>query len=141
MKNFKLHLGFTLIELMIVVAIVGVLAAIAYPGYMRSIQKTNRVEAKSELADAAQRLQRCYSAFGVFNHASCTAFAQVTTKYMTKGRGFYEISWVATAPANAAVQFTLLATAKVAPQLTDTDNGCDKLTMNQNGVRAPAACW
>lgn len=50
--------GFTLIELMIVIAIVAVLAAIAMPSYQEYVRKTNRAEAQAEMLEVAQRLQR-----------------------------------------------------------------------------------
>lgn len=49
MKNIKFSSGFTLIEIMIVVAIIGILASIAYPSYLESVRKTRRAEGRAEL--------------------------------------------------------------------------------------------
>jgi type IV pilus assembly protein PilE len=57
LQSYKSSRGFTLIELMIVVVIVGVLALVAYPAYQSSVIKANRAEAKSYLLDVAQKQQ------------------------------------------------------------------------------------
>ena len=53
--------GFTLIEIMIVVAIIGILASIAYPNYVRYIERGYITEAQTALLAGAQNLERCYS--------------------------------------------------------------------------------
>ncbi|WP_456375518.1 type IV pilin protein [Thiolapillus sp.] len=53
--------GFTLVELMIVVAVVGVLAAIAYPGYIDHVRKARRADAKAALTEVAQKLEALYA--------------------------------------------------------------------------------
>lgn len=53
--------GFTLIELMIAVAVIGILAAIAYPSYQDSIRKSRRADAKATLLQAAQWMERFYT--------------------------------------------------------------------------------
>ncbi len=57
----KQHSGFTLIELMIVVAVIGILSAIAYPSYKESIDKGRRASAKAVLQDAQAYMERIYS--------------------------------------------------------------------------------
>ena len=61
MKRDNRKRGFTLIELMIVVAVVGILAAIAYPSYTDSVRKARRTDAKSALTEAAQKLEIFYA--------------------------------------------------------------------------------
>jgi type IV pilus assembly protein PilE len=137
MNGQKVLKGFTLVEMMIVVAVIGILAAIAYPSYMTSIRKSNRAEAKTELSDAAQRLQRCFTANGSYIAAGCQVYTQLTTppNIVSRGRGFYRVTGVA-----AATTYTLTATAILAPQLADT--GCTVMTLNNLGVQTPAAgCW
>lgn len=59
--------GFTLIELMIVVAIVGILAAIAYPSYMEHIRKGNRADAEASLMQLSQFMERYYTGTGRYS--------------------------------------------------------------------------
>jgi type IV pilus assembly protein PilE len=61
--------GFTLIEVMIVVAIVSILAAIAYPSYLEFIRKSRRAEARAQLMEAVQYMQRFYSQNDRFDRA------------------------------------------------------------------------
>lgn len=140
MRNIRLVRGFTLIEMLVVVCILGILASIAYPSYMRSVQKSNRSEAKTELNDAAQRFQRCYSLNGRYNlGTNCPIFTQLDGGgyYVTRGKGFYSITFSSI----TATSFQLTATAIKAPQLKDTKDSCNVLTLDQNGTRAPTACW
>ena len=135
-------LGFTLIEVMITVAIIAIIASVAYPSYMSSVRKSNRAEAKTELVDVAQRLQRCYSAYARFDDPDgndrCAVYEDLTdgTNYVTRGKGYYEIS-ISDA---TATTYTLTATAVKAPQTGDVD-GCDVMVLNYQGVKSPADCW
>lgn len=61
LKTYKASRGFTLIELMITVAIVGILAAVALPSYTRYIQKSRRNDAKTSLLDLASRQERFFT--------------------------------------------------------------------------------
>src|SRR5690554_4830566 len=122
--------GFTLLELMIVVAVIGILAAIAYPSYMDSVRKSNRADAKAALNDAAQQMQRCYTLNSTFTGCD-TNVATVSPET------FYTIGVVTT-----ATTFTATATAARAPQLSDT--GCTVMTLNHLGQTTPPdadRCW
>lgn len=134
--------GFTLIELMVTVGIIGILAGIAFPSYMEYVRKTNRSEAKAELMEVAQRLQRCYTALGKFNdNQKCEVYKQVvsTSPVMETKKGYYKIYFDSTTP--TATTYKLHAEALIKPQTLDTKDGCNDLTIDQNGTTLPAACW
>lgn len=130
--------GFTLIELMIVVAIVGILAAIAYPAYTEQTAKARRAEARAALEQTAQRLEKCMSTYGVYNSANCGVVAEITGgNTLASTEGFYQIS----ATAIAANSYTLSA----APRVPDAK--CGSLTLTQTGARGESGssdvdyCW
>lgn len=71
--------GFTLIEMMIVVAVIGILAAVAMPAYQDSVKKTMRKEAQAELRTFAGALERIYIKTG--GYADTTTYTAGTTKF------------------------------------------------------------
>ncbi len=111
--------GFSLIELMIVVAIVGILTAIAYPAYRAYVLRSNRTDAVRTLTASAQILQRCYSQTFSFAAASCPV---VPT---TSPNGYYTVTNAIT-----ATTYSLTATA-TGPQASDTT--CASFTLDQTG--------
>lgn len=116
--------GFTLIELMIVLAIVGIVAAIAYPSYTRYAQKSLRTDAHAALMQAASALERCNTQS--YTYANC---GDVPT---TSPEGHYTID-VSTGDDNGGYKLTAE---------TDRDDGCDgAITLDARGIQAPEACW
>lgn len=115
--------GFTLIEVMIVVAIVGILTAIAYPSYAEYIRRGHRADARAGLLQAQQWLERASTATGVYPTAlpANLTWAADTTKRYTISIG---------GPATTST-FTLTATPKGA-QVGDK---CGNFTVTHTGLR------
>ena len=130
MKQRKIgsNKGFTLIELMIVVAIIGILAAIALPAYQDSVRKGKRADGKASLTALANTLERCYTQYGSYNHASCSI-----TSPQNSGEDYYSITVT-----RAANTFSLSAAGQNGQQ---NDTGCTPLTLTQTNAKGPAGCW
>ncbi len=114
--------GFTLIEVMIVVAIVAILAAIALPSYNEYIRRGHRAEARAGLLQAAQWMERASTATGTYPLA-----AAFPTGLQTVPSDRYDIS-IASADGRT---FTLTATPKGA-QVGDK---CGNYTLTHTGLR------
>lgn len=132
--------GVTLLELMIVVAVVGILAAIAYPSYREQVRRSNRTEAKVALEERAQAFEKCFTRTMAYDNPACdNAAAAANTP-----NGRYSVA--AIAASRTATTFTLQATP-LGGQATDLE--CLNFTLNETGVRAvsgsasvtPERCW
>jgi type IV pilus assembly protein PilE len=130
--------GVTLIELMIVVAVVAILAAIAYPSYRNQILRSHRSEGKAALL----QVQVAQEKFFLQNNAYATTDALITTASTAGGLGILSPTtsghYVITFTAATATSYTAQAAAQ-GGQTGDT--GCQNLTIDNTGARLPAACW
>lgn len=119
----KVQLGFTLIELMIVVAIVGILSAVAYPSYTEYVRRGHRADARAGLLQAQQWLERAATATGAYPTTlpATLTWANDATKRYTISIG---------GPATTS-SFTLTATPKGA-QVGDK---CGNFTVTHTGLR------
>jgi len=127
--------GFTLIELMVVVAIIGVISAIAYPSYDKYMKKSRRSDAKVALTNIVDREERFYLQNNTYTAALGASGLNLTAT--TSDEGYYTLSVTAASPLTG---YTATATAVAGkPQANDT--GCTVLTLDSAGVKTPTACW
>ena len=137
----RIHAGFTLIELMIVVAVVSILAAIAYPAYQDQIRKSRRASAQSVMLQVAQKeMQLLLDArrYAAAANAAAIAAAPINVAIDAKLATLYSFSVTATNTAGAQPTFTVTAI----PQGTQSSDSCGTLTVNHLGAKTPASgCW
>nr|WP_298165009.1 type IV pilin protein [uncultured Pseudomonas sp.] len=133
--------GFTLIELMIVVVVIGILTAIAYPSYQDYVRRAKRADAQSALLELAQFMERHYTANGTYLTADDKAPGLPFTTAPKDGTNSnYDLSFAAKPTASG---YTLQAVPK-GSMVGDT---CGTLTLTNTGAKgqaagaALAACW
>jgi len=133
--------GFTLIELMVTVAIVGILATIAVESYSYEVQKSRRTDARSALMDLAGREEKLYSVTNAYSQNAADLGYPAFTQAV--GNGYYFVSIVAdntTTPPSYVITATPTG-------LQLNDSTCTTLTVNQAGVQGAtppanvATCW
>ena len=123
--------GFTLIELMIALAIVAILAAVGYPSYTSHVKKSNRRAAQAQMLDIANREQQ----FLLANRAYATKAQLTTSGYNLPTDLASRYDYDITVGSGTVPSFTITFTA------TGNQASDGNLTFNSDGVKAPADKW
>lgn len=128
--------GFTLIELMIAVAILAIIMGIAIPAYNGQVEKSRRADAMTGLLQAAQQLERCYTRFNTYDPKDSVGNAMCAIPNKSPDE-HYEIK-----PTLDDTTFTL----KARPIGAQTGDDCAVYTLTHQGIKdnegnTTDRCW
>jgi type IV pilus assembly protein PilE len=135
----RLNNGFTLIELVIAIAIIGILVSIAYPSYQSTILKSRRVDAEGALMGFANAMERYYTVNNAYPSAGTTGIYAATSP-VDGGTAYYQLSITSSTTSTYQLQASPIG-------IQAADLLCGTLTFDQAGVKgfngtgSSTVCW
>ena len=129
--------GFTLMELMIVVALIGIITAVAFGNYGESVMKSKRTDARTALMNTSTSLEKCKTIYGVYNNPNCSIGNGAS---IDSSDGYYTVS-----VATTATTYTLTASPS-AGSSQQKDDACKTIVLNHLGQQTATGtntsdCW
>lgn len=125
---YRNHLGFSLLELMVVLLIIGIISAIAIVSFTGSVSKSRRHEAQSVLHQLALQQEKHFITHQTYTDDIATWLTEIDTEY-------YDYS----ADTSTDLGYVLRATA--VDSQAQSDGECAEITLNSIGQEHPSACW
>jgi type IV pilus assembly protein PilE len=137
--NMKTESGFSMIELMIVILIIGILFGISLPAYQNYTLKAHRTDAHNSLLDLATRQERFLTQNNTYT-TEIEGFPGLNLGNTTSRDGYYSLTVEACDTGTIQTCYRIIATA-IGTQAADTE--CPKITYGSNGAKpsAEADCW
>jgi type IV pilus assembly protein PilE len=136
--------GLTLVELMIVVAVMAILATVAYPLYTEQVRKVRRSDGRTAVEAVALAQERFFTVNGRYNVNLGSVVIDTTSPLRTgtSPEGYYNVAIAAGPTGNIASSFIVTATP-VASRSQASDSGCTAMTLNSAGTRSGTGtkCW
>ena len=126
------HDGFTLIELMITIVIIGILVGVALPGYQNAVRKSHRSAAQAEMLDIANREQQYLLANRSYTATLSNLGYSVPTEVAAR--------YTCTVPSVGSTGLPTF-TVSCAPTSLQSASGFSTLTLNSTGAKAPTGEW
>lgn len=132
--------GFTLLELMMAVAVVGILATLVYPSYINNVLRSSRSDARAEINNVANALERFFAA----NRTYTTDFAALGLPDALSAAGKYSLT-IAAGPSGALTTSYAITAVPVPGKGQDNDADCPSFMLNSAAQRLPdpatSDCW
>lgn len=133
-KGHAVQCGFTLIELMIAVAVVAILTSLAYPSFTEHLRKSRRAEAQQTLMEVASRQQQHLLDTRDYAASLAATGAHIPSSVQTH----YALGLtVVSASTGTAPAFTVTAT----PLGSQAQDACGTLGLTHGGIKTPVNCW
>ncbi len=135
--------GFTLIELMITVVVIGILASIVYPSYTQYMLQARRAEAQSDMLKMQLGMEKWRGNRASYRSdatASSVGTSNATAQSSWAGFDFTNAYYTYTITDSTGSAYTINATAIVNKSQAN-DTSCTSLTLNMSGTKLPLGCW
>ena len=143
-RGIRIARGFTLIELMITVAVIGILVALAFPSYQSSIRKSRRTDAKTALLDMASRQERFFTTNNVYTVAPANLGYSGTFPVAVPSASTFNYGITVSAISSTNTSYTLTA----APNGNQALDPCATYVLNELGQQSNSGgttpsveCW